>query len=64
MPDARFPFRRLLMLQGPVGPFFRLGPPVLRAAIRARCHYLDINDDWESTEAMFEMSDEARRDSA
>ena len=24
MPDARFPFRRMLMLQGPVGPFFRL----------------------------------------
>jgi saccharopine dehydrogenase-like NADP-dependent oxidoreductase len=43
-----------------VGPFFRLGPPVLRAAIRARCHYLDINDDWESTEAMLDMDDEAR----
>ena len=28
-----------------VGPLFRLGPPVLRAAIRARCHYLDINDE-------------------
>lgn len=38
-----------------VGPFFRLGPPVLRAAIEAGCHYFDINDDWESTEAMFEM---------
>jgi len=44
-----------------VGPFFRLGPPVLRAAITAGCHYLDINDDWESTEAMLEMRDEARR---
>lgn len=43
-----------------VGPFFRLGPPVLRAAIGAGCHYLDINDDWESTEAMFEMSREAQ----
>jgi len=43
-----------------VGPFFRLGPPVLRAAIRARCHYLDINDDWESTEAMLAMADDAR----
>jgi saccharopine dehydrogenase-like NADP-dependent oxidoreductase len=38
-----------------VGPFFRLGPPVLRAAIDAGCHYLDINDDWESTEAMLAM---------
>jgi saccharopine dehydrogenase-like NADP-dependent oxidoreductase len=43
-----------------VGPFFRFGPPVLRAAIRARCHYLDINDDWESTVAMLDMHDEAR----
>jgi saccharopine dehydrogenase-like NADP-dependent oxidoreductase len=43
-----------------VGPFFRFGPPVLRAAIRARCHYLDINDDWESTVAMLDMDDEAR----
>jgi len=44
-----------------VGPFFRLGPPVLRAAIRAGCHYLDINDDWESTEAMLAMADQARQ---
>jgi len=43
-----------------VGPFFRLGPPVLRAAIAARAHYLDINDDWESTEAMLAMDAEAR----
>ena len=43
-----------------VGPFFRLGPPVLRAAIRAGVHYLDINDDWESTEAMLELDDDAR----
>jgi saccharopine dehydrogenase-like NADP-dependent oxidoreductase len=43
-----------------VGPFFRLGPPVLRAAIAAGVHYLDINDDWESTEAMLAMSDDAR----
>lgn len=43
-----------------VGPFFRLGPPVLRAAIAARCHYLDINDDWESTEAMMALCAEAR----
>jgi len=43
-----------------VGPFFRLGPPVLRAAIRAGCHYLDINDDWESTEVMLAMDGEAR----
>jgi saccharopine dehydrogenase-like NADP-dependent oxidoreductase len=44
-----------------VGPFFRLGPPVLRAAIRAGCHYFDINDDWESTERMLAMDGDARR---
>lgn len=43
-----------------VGPFFRLGPPVLEAAIRNGVHYLDINDDWESTQAMLEMDDAAR----
>jgi len=43
-----------------VGPFFRLGPPVLRAAITAGVHYLDINDDWESTEAMLALDDNAR----
>lgn len=43
-----------------VGPFFRLGPPVLRAAITAGVHYLDINDDWESTEAMLGLDDDAR----
>jgi saccharopine dehydrogenase-like NADP-dependent oxidoreductase len=43
-----------------VGPFFRLGPPVLRAAIAAGVHYLDINDDWESTEAMLAMDRDAR----
>jgi saccharopine dehydrogenase-like NADP-dependent oxidoreductase len=43
-----------------VGPFFRLGPPVLRAAITAGVHYLDINDDWESTEAMLALDDDAR----
>jgi saccharopine dehydrogenase-like NADP-dependent oxidoreductase len=43
-----------------VGPFFRLGPPVLRAAINARVHYFDINDDWESTEAMLAMDADAR----
>jgi len=44
-----------------VGPFFRFGPPVLRAAIRAGCDYIDINDDWESTVAMLEMHEQARR---
>lgn len=44
-----------------VGPYYRFGLPVLRAAIRAGCHYLDINDDWEPTLEMLELDEEAKR---
>jgi len=53
-------FSGAVVVLNTVGPFFRLGPPVLRSAITAGCHYLDINDDWESTEAMLAMDEEAR----
>jgi saccharopine dehydrogenase-like NADP-dependent oxidoreductase len=43
------------------GPFYRFGIKVLRAAIEAGCHYLDINDDWEPTLEMLEMDEQARR---
>jgi len=43
-----------------VGPFFRFGVPVLRAAIEARCDYIDICDDWEPTLEMFELDASAR----
>ncbi|MCP4004514.1 MAG: saccharopine dehydrogenase [bacterium] len=43
-----------------VGPFYRFGVPILRAAIAARTHYLDINDDWEPTIDMLALADEAR----
>ena len=42
------------------GPFYRLGVPVLRGAIEAGCHYLDICDDWEPTLEMLALDDEAR----
>ena len=42
------------------GPFFLLGVPVLRAAIEAGCHYIDICDDWEPTLDMLELDGEAR----
>jgi saccharopine dehydrogenase (NAD+, L-lysine-forming) len=44
-----------------VGPYYRFGLPVLRAAIRAGCHYLDINDDWEPTLEMLELDEEAKK---
>jgi saccharopine dehydrogenase-like NADP-dependent oxidoreductase len=43
-----------------VGPFFQFGPRVMRAALSAGCDYADINDDWESTESLLAMHDEAR----
>jgi len=44
-----------------VGPYYRFGLPMLRAAIRAGCHYLDINDDWEPTLEMLELDEEAKK---
>ena len=44
-----------------VGPYYRFGPPVLRAAIRVGCHYLDINDDWEPTLEMLDLDEEAKK---
>ncbi|MFJ6378464.1 saccharopine dehydrogenase family protein [Kitasatospora sp. NPDC092039] len=43
-----------------VGPYYRYGLDVLRAAIRTRTHYLDICDDWEPTLAMLELDGRAR----
>ncbi|MDH6196648.1 lysine 6-dehydrogenase [Mycobacterium frederiksbergense] len=44
-----------------VGPYFRFGLAVLRAAIETRTHYLDICDDWEPTLPMLELDEYARR---
>ena len=56
--------RRLLgetdVVLNTTGPFYRFGVPILRAAIDARCHYLDINDDWEPTLEMLALDSEAR----
>jgi short subunit dehydrogenase-like uncharacterized protein len=38
-----------------VGPFYRFGPPVLTAAIKAGVSYLDVCDDWEPTLDMLEQ---------
>jgi len=42
------------------GPFYRFGVPVLEAAIDARCHYLDICDDWEPTLEMLDRDERAK----
>lgn len=43
-----------------VGPFYRFGMQVLRAAIQAGISYLDINDDWEPTLEMLGLNERAR----
>ncbi|WP_433245280.1 saccharopine dehydrogenase family protein [Streptosporangium sp. CA-135522] len=43
-----------------VGPYYRFGLTVLRAAIGTRTHYLDICDDWEPTLHMLELHDAAQ----
>jgi len=43
-----------------VGPYYRFGLPVLKAAIRSNTHYVDINDDWEPTLDMLECHQEAK----
>ncbi len=43
-----------------VGPYFRFGLGVLRAALDAGCHYLDVCDDWEPTEQMLALDEQAR----
>ncbi len=42
------------------GPYYRFGVRVLEAAIRAGCHYLDLNDDWEPTLEMLALDEKAR----
>ncbi|MFD3707470.1 saccharopine dehydrogenase family protein [Nocardia sp. NPDC058658] len=43
-----------------VGPYFRFGPPILAAAIAARCDYIDICDDPQPTLEMLDMDGQAR----
>jgi len=43
-----------------IGPFYRFGPPVLRAAIEAGVDYVDVCDDLDATQAMLEMDTMAR----
>jgi saccharopine dehydrogenase-like NADP-dependent oxidoreductase len=40
-----------------MGPFSIFGGPILKAALESGCHYLDIDDDWQSTVEAFEFHD-------
>jgi saccharopine dehydrogenase-like NADP-dependent oxidoreductase len=43
-----------------VGPYYRLGIPIVQAAIKTGRHYIDINDDYRPTQEILEMDDAAR----
>ena len=43
-----------------IGPFYRYGPPVLRAAIEVGVNYVDICDDMDATEEMLALDGQAR----
>lgn len=43
-----------------VGPFYRFGPPILEAALRAGVGYVDVCDDLDATRALLDMGDAAR----
>jgi saccharopine dehydrogenase (NAD+, L-lysine-forming) len=42
-----------------IGPFYRFGPPLLAAAIRAGVTYVDVCDDLDATRAQLELHDAA-----
>ena len=42
------------------GPFFKFGVPILKSAIKCKCHYFDICDDWEPTEKMLLKNNDDR----
>jgi saccharopine dehydrogenase (NAD+, L-lysine-forming) len=44
-----------------VGPFYKYGPGILRAAIKQKINYVDVCDDFDATEACLEMDDAARK---
>ena len=43
-----------------VGPFYKFGVDVLKAAITSGCHYIDICDDWEPTIEMMALGHDAQ----
>lgn len=42
-----------------IGPYYKLGVPVLEAVIKKGCDYIDICDDWEPTIEMLKLNEKA-----
>lgn len=53
-------FRGFDVVISAVGPFYKFGVPVLRAALRAGVGFVDINDDWDATEEALKLHEEAK----
>ncbi|MEM2834218.1 MAG: saccharopine dehydrogenase NADP-binding domain-containing protein [Candidatus Nezhaarchaeales archaeon] len=53
--------KRFDVIVSALGPFYRFGVPVLRAAIRAGVNFVDINDDYDATEEALKLHEEAQR---
>ena len=43
-----------------IGPYYRYGPPILKAVIESGIDYADVCDDLDATEKMLEMDGDAR----
>jgi saccharopine dehydrogenase (NAD+, L-lysine-forming) len=44
-----------------VGPFYRFGPPIMKAVISCGINYVDICDDFDATEKLLDMDKEAKK---
>lgn len=53
--------KRFDVVVSSLGPFYRFGVTVLRAAIRAGVNFVDINDDYDATEEALKLHDEAQK---
>lgn len=52
--------RQVDVVMNTVGPFYRFGVPIVRAAIKTSRNYADINDDYRPTQEVLELDEEAR----
>jgi saccharopine dehydrogenase-like NADP-dependent oxidoreductase len=57
--DMASKFRGLDIVIGAVGPFYRYGVPMLKAAIKGKVSYFDIDDDYDATKDSLDLCDEA-----
>jgi len=44
-----------------VGPFYRYGPAILKAVVEASINYVDVCDDFDATEALLAMDEQAKK---